>query len=378
MSINQVEETPLIMREAIEALPNIIRLVDHDEDTNLDLFCYTKCTKDDSDLVKQCRGVVFDGNHLILKAFPFTTDYNHEEVDFLSDNIKDCTFYDAHEGSLIRVFYYKTKWFTSTHRKLDAFRSKWSSQESFGTTFVQALSHHFGYDEETCLSQFQESLNKDHQYMFLVRNTVSNRIVCQAPDTPTVYHVGTFVNGKLDMNQDIAIPRTKQRKFESLNEMTDYISNINIDHLAGLICFKPDGTHIKIVHTRYQELFNIRGNEPSIKFRYLQVRGNTHQTELLEYLYPESVQSFREYEDYISTIAGEIYQHYVNRYIQKQHVVVPSEEFRVMKECHNFYYLNRDENIMTVEHTLRILNTQPPTALNRMIRHYKVSKMPVV
>ncbi|NDG32425.1 hypothetical protein EB118_20415, partial [bacterium] len=50
-----------------------------------------------------------------------------------------CSFYDSYEGALIRMFYYKNKWYLSTNRKLDAYRSKWASKESFGSYFFKAL-----------------------------------------------------------------------------------------------------------------------------------------------------------------------------------------------------------------------------------------------
>ncbi len=32
------------------------------------------------------------------------------------------------EGTLIRIFYFNDKWIITTHRKLDAFKSKWGSE----------------------------------------------------------------------------------------------------------------------------------------------------------------------------------------------------------------------------------------------------------
>ena len=46
---------------------------------------------------------------------------------------------DAHEGSLLRAFCVNDTWYITTHRKLDAFRSKWASRQSFGAQFVESL-----------------------------------------------------------------------------------------------------------------------------------------------------------------------------------------------------------------------------------------------
>ena len=52
-----------------------------------------------------------------------------------------------------------------------------------------------------------------------------------------------------------------------------------------------------ILSPAYQEFFHVRGNEPSIKFRYLQVRMNKSQCDMLSYLYPKYTESFGEYEN---------------------------------------------------------------------------------
>ena len=110
-------------RANIEALGSHVHLVDSDEDSKLDMFCYVKCDESDNSLLKQCRGVVFNGNDLVMKAFPYTTEYNHTEVEEISTALgtfSDWTFYEAYEGALVRLFHFGGKWFVSTHRKLNA------------------------------------------------------------------------------------------------------------------------------------------------------------------------------------------------------------------------------------------------------------------
>ena len=67
-------------RANVEALGSLVHLVDSDEDNKLDMFCYVKCSESDSDLLKQCRVVVFNGDALVMKAFPYTIEYNHTET----------------------------------------------------------------------------------------------------------------------------------------------------------------------------------------------------------------------------------------------------------------------------------------------------------
>ena len=129
-----------ITRATIDELGDKVKIFDSND--NVSLYCYTDCNIEDSFKLKQCRGVVFDkeGN-LVMKAFPFTAEFTHDQTEELEQTIQDvsnCVCYDSHEGVLIRVFYHE-KWYASTQRRLDAFRSKWASKESFGHSFKVAL-----------------------------------------------------------------------------------------------------------------------------------------------------------------------------------------------------------------------------------------------
>ena len=65
-------------RVNIESLSTHIRLTDSDEENKLDLFCYINCNKTDSDFLKNCRGLVFNEDKLILRSFPYTIEYTEE------------------------------------------------------------------------------------------------------------------------------------------------------------------------------------------------------------------------------------------------------------------------------------------------------------
>jgi hypothetical protein len=377
-------------RENIEKETNV-RLVDSDDETHLDLFCYNRCDNDEDNFIKQCRGLVFHDKELVVKSYPYADEYNHTEYELLQERLKnfdEWTFYISHEGALLRMFYFSGKWFLSTHRKLNAFRSKWSSRESFGTLFKQALEHEvknsdsfktfLGEEEhENILERFQSKLNKNKQYMFLLRNGSDNRIVCQPPKetSPKVYHVGTFTNGEQDSEEDICIVRPYRYKFNNLEDILTYIEN-DVDPLQhqGVVCFGKNNIQIKILHRDYQDLFRARGNEPSLKFRYLQVRMNRRMTQALYYLYPNMKSVFDNCENSIFDVAKNLYNAYVQRFIKKTYVTVPREEFHVISECHSWYLSDREHNRISLEKIISSLNKQSPTNLNHMIRRFNIEQ----
>jgi hypothetical protein len=379
------ELTSPFTRSSVDGLVSekLVNLVDSDEN-KLDMFCYVKCGIEDSDILKQCRGVVFNDYNLILKAFPYTTEYNNKETNKIDDvfrDFKNWTFFESHEGSLIRVFYFN-KWYISTHRKLDAFRSKWASKESFGTYFKNALiseeenNNNFKNSlpkEGDILERFQSTLDKTKQYMFLIRNSNENRIVSDAPNRPTVYHVGTFVNGDLNLTENLNIPYPKHFVFDNVDSLLYHMENVYYREIQGVIGFDlKNNKQVKVVHKDYQELFNARGNEPSIKFRYLQVRSNKRNVDMLFHLYPEMGSIFDDYENMIYKIGENIYKAYVQRFIKKQYVTVDKEEFNVIKECHSWYLSDRNNNRVSLNKVIGLLNKQNPTSLNRMIHRMRI------
>lgn len=379
-------------RKTIEETPKI-KLVDSDAETGIDLFCYTHCDKSDPDIIKRCRGIVFKGDEKILEGFPFTQEYSERDYEFIiSNNILDggdsstsfnnCKVYDAYEGSTIRIFHYSGKWFISTNRKLDAFRSKWASKESYGTFFKKALEFEYEQNEEfrTALSSSSEEdiiqkffsiLDVNKQYMFLLLNNEENRIVSLPPEQPTVYHVGTFVDGILSMEENVYLPYPREHVFESIVDMFDYVHNISWKNKQGIIIFTPDNNQIKILNEEYKELFEARGNEPSIKFRYLQVRLDAEYSSILRYLYPDFVKSFEEYENHLKTVANNIYNAYVSRFIKKNYVKVSQDEYNVIRECHSWHLEDRYTNFVNLNKVTDVLNAQSPTNLNNMIKNLK-------
>ena len=400
LSEAQEQEPTKITMEAITAQGNKIRLVDSDAGTGaspLDLYCYVKCADNENPTVKACRGVVMSGGKLVLQTFGYTPEFLVSARDsiqeYIGDSLNEYRVFDSHEGSLLRVFYAGNKWYVSTHRKLDAYRSKWASRESFGEIFENALAAEYAEnedlrgrvgviepgqsasaDEGTPARRLQKAffgtLDKDKCYCFLVRNTSENRIVCQPPERPTLYHVGTFDKlGGFELDRDVGVPRPLENKFTSLDEALNYAKELNPDELQGVILFSG-AKHVKILTDEYSKLFSVRGNEPSVKYRYLQVRMNNSTTDLLYQLYPRYTEIFEDYENKLYAIAQGIYSAYVQRFIKKQYVTVPKEEYQVMRACHSWHLEDRGKNRISQRKVVEKLNEQTPTNLNKMIRHY--------
>ena len=387
ISYNKKVFSTAYSRPLVENLGHNVIIVDRDDENNLDLYCYTTCDNNNSDNIKQCRGVVYNEENIVMNAFPYTIEYNDEEKEIINEKLgnifNECVFFDSYEGSLIRMFNFNGKWFISTHRKLDAFNSRWSSSESFGLIFTKTLITEYNKNsnfrefigevkpEESILEIFKSLLNPSYQYMFLVLNTSENRIVCLAPDNPTLYHVGTFIEGCLKFDENVGIPYTDRKVFTSIDDVIDFVRmDVNIQYLQGVICFAPNNIQYKIINKTYQDLFKIRGNEPSLKFRYLQIRMNKEHNKSLYDLYPEKVNRFDECENSIYDLSVKIYSLYVKKYIKKENLQqISKDEFNIISECHAWYKNNNYKSSVFLNKVIEIINTKQPHILNHLIKN---------
>ena len=384
---------PIITRDDLKNYPQI-RLIDSDPKNNIELFCYDNCSVTDPDIVKACRGIVFSGEKVVLQGFPytyeFTEDNDRKEIDdiFTSSSPR---FFDAYEGTLIRIFSFNNKWYLSTNKKLDAFKSRWGSKTSYGDYFISALIHEIhvstvfreklgfaDHDEEgipaVILDRLFNILDHEKQYMFFLINNFNNRIVCEY-DHPKFLHVGTFENGALSLeHEDLGFDYPKEHFFDSPDALFNYINNhVNHRLLQGVIVFTNDNKQYKIYNKTYLDLYKIRGNEASIKFRYIQLRNDTVKKNMLVELYPEFNESFISIESTITELCNNILQSYINRYIRKQYVVLPVEQFIVLSEVHKWFLQDKD-NRVSIKIVIDTFNKQNAPTINRMIKKYIFEK----
>lgn len=340
-------------------------------------------------VARQLRGLVVNEKEstIVFRGFPYCEDIfenNTLRINGLNLNFGSIKCFKAHEGSLLRVFNYNDKWFVSTHRKLDAYKSKWSSPESFGQMFDAAIEYAYETTPtlknlidtsnlpatSTITQKFLSTLNKDNTYMFLIRNSSYNRLVCKAPENPTIYHVGTYVNkNQLDFKYDVHIQKPEELSFSNVEELLVYVNSIDPYESQGVIIFDGNNTQYKIVNNTYTELFQLRNNEPSIKYRYLQLR-KTNQKEKFIQLYSEMSKVFDGVENSIKRIASRIYKMYVDKFIFKTYVYAPKDEYYVMMQCHNWHKQNRDENKIKIEKVIEILETMSPNSIYQMSKRH--------
>ena len=362
-----------------EMNPNPKELHDVDTDNGLMLAHFETCTNTSSQEIKDKRGIIttLDGT-VVCKTFPFIEEYTPVEVKNLE--IKNLRFFDSHEGTLLRLYNYNNKWFLSTHKKIDAFDSYWGSRDSFGQLFINALQYELKegkeINTENTFDNYCFKLDSKKSYCFLVRHNLENRIVCDAPQNPTIYCMGVFdKEGKLlEYGQDNSsgISSPVEYKFKNIRDVIEHVNNINYKKTQGLIVYRENGTLFKITNKKYHELYNIRGNQPSLKFRYLQVRKNDELTAKLIKLYPYKEVRFEYYENNLRLLANKIYTAYVDRFINKKYVIVEKPQYAVLMTAHNLYLQGQAK--ITQELIYSLINDLDASKMMSLLRSLEYNK----
>ena len=96
---------------------------------------------------------------------------------------------------------------------------------------------------------------------------------------------------------------------------------------------------------------------------------------ILYSLYPKFTDTFEEYENTIYKICQDIYNSYVKRYILKEYVTLPKEEYIVSKACHTWHLEDRAKHRISVRKVQEKMNEQPANNINKMIRKRLHQKM---
>jgi hypothetical protein len=336
-----------------------------DEDEYLKVYC----AKDpDTKFKKSIRGTIFSkkDDSLVYIGFPYTEEVHVDDVERIESlclETMHCCW--SHEGTILKLFYYEPKgWYMSTHRKLDAFKSRWVSIKSFGDLFVDSLSNYnLKYDE------FFESLDKNKRYHFIIISNEETRIVIK-PELQKESLYVVLITDSHDkpiwpLESVCGIPPSEEIKVENAEQIIGLVNNVNPFEKQGLIFFNDDFTkHFRILNSVYRDYSNIRNNIANKLFCYIEARRNEDTKQKFLTLYPEMTQSVEWCEKRLKEIATQLFEIYNLRYKRKDFIKTSHERHDILKLIHCTYLENRIP--IQLREVERILNLYTKT--NRLYK----------
>lgn len=313
-----------------------IGILKTDSDGPVSLYCYKKNV--DREEVKQCRGLVYCNDELVFRGRPFVQEYSKEEMTEIPQMpMNELRFFRWREGTVIRVLFVNNKWVISTHRRLNAFKSKWGDSPSFGELFEQSLS---------CpLNEFLDSLDKKKQYVFLLESSSQTRRIAKANDPPRIFHLDTFVSlTETDPNDDIGLPKLEQVFPSSIEDAFELVESQDPLECQGILAVSTTSLdHFRLVSSIFSVYNQVRGNTPNILIRYLELVKLKCEKSLntLVFLYPEKEKEFQALRESLSRLIRKIHSEYIQRHIRRNFTMLDPSIHFIIKKCHSRYLETR-------------------------------------
>lgn len=357
-------------------------LSETDKDTDLKILNYMGQEKDK---YSKFRGIIVDKeSKMICPSFGHLEEKKIDDIKDL-ENLENWRFFPSYEGTLVRLYYHNESWRLSTHKKLSAFKSRWASRYSFGDIFLKNIKYIYNINlsDDNIFKWFTNQLDKETIYFFLLRSNNQNRIICNVELNKkercllmAIYKNSNFILNTENFIFEIDILneflKMKEIRTDNLEKKLESINPFEYQGIVGF--YNKEIKVIKILSKKYKEWMEIRGNNPNLRFRYLELRTEPEKLEKLYYLYPMYSQMFDDLDEILNKISRDIYQKYIYRYIKKQYITVPNEEYNIMKKCHRWYLEDKENNKIFSKRVLYFIDNLSTILKIKLINNYYKSQ----
>ena len=202
-----------------------------------------------------------------------------------------------------------------------------------------------------------ENLNRNFCYSFVLQHP-DNRIVVPFKSAQ-LYLVAVYLIDQSDKynikvyKNDMDKIKTSEWcgatiKFPENYECESYIDLINkyasmntsYDKVGFILHNKKTGERTKVRNPVYEEVRQLRGNQPKLQFQYLTLRKQGKVNEFLKF-YPENKNELSMFRDQIHLFTNTLYDNYVSCYIRKEKPLKDfSPQFRTHMYTIHRLYLN--------------------------------------
>jgi hypothetical protein len=193
-------------------------------------------------------------------------------------------------------------------------------------------------------------LNTNYCYSFVLQHP-ENRIVVPFK-TPQLYLIAVYSINNSDKNNIIVTIENMKEiqntqyfsftkiKFPETYEYTTYLeliekyASMNTPyHILGVVLYnEATGERTKIRNPVYEEVRQLRGNQPKLQYQYLSLRRTGEVSNFLNF-YPEHKKEFSQFRDQVHLFTETLFNNYISCYIKKEK---PLKEFSDQYRTHMF------------------------------------------
>ena len=300
-----------------------------------------------------CRSVIVNSANQVVSFAP-PKSYNADVfIKKYSENTPGIEAQEFLEGTMINVFFDPTigvtgSWKISTRNTVGATSSFFKSpgSKTFRQMFMEAASE--------CKLDINK-LETELCYSFVLQHP-ENRIVVPF-SKPQLYLAGVYkINNRVnnvtidffdvheyqhffsELGSSVKFPQIYE--FNKYSELIEKYGSMNTSYdIVGVVIHnKNTGERTKIRNPVYEQVRNLRGNQPKLQYQYLCLRKEGKVKDFLKF-YPENKKDFSVFRDQVHLFTGTLYTNYVSCYIKKEKPLIEfSEQYRThMFNIHQLY-----------------------------------------
>lgn len=292
-----------------------------------------------------CRSVIINSKNKVVGFSPPKSISSEQFIQKYNENTPGVVFEQFVEGTMINVFWddsigLEGGWEIATRNTVGATSSFYKSKQSktFRDMFLEAANE----------NKMEFSiLDKKYSYSFVVQHP-ENRIVVPFKN-PQLYLVAVYsINNDNDIitvdahdsqqfKDSFSTTSVKFPHYYTFHTYSDLIENsasmnTRYDVVGVVLHNKLTGERSKIRNPVYEQVRNLRGNQPKLQYQYLSLRKEGRVGEFLKF-YPESKKEFSGFRDQVHLFTDTLFSNYVSCYIKKAR---PLKEFSEQYRTHMF------------------------------------------
>jgi hypothetical protein len=286
---------------------------------------------------------------------------------------KDIVSEEFVEGTMVNVFWNGSEWKQATKSKLDADCVFFDTNGFFNNMFAETL---------IAVKLDLNNLNKSYCYSFVMQHP-KNRIVSLFT-TIQLYLISAYCIEEMDGTTNTKITVVDNIQNDPLWNSTTVKFPSRIDwnlktpitklpyNVMGVSFKDPiSGDRCKLRNPSYEYVRQLRGNQPKLSYRYLELRKMNKVVEFLMF-FPEHSEQFRQYQNNLHQYTNMLFKHYVDVYIKKNVIIdtIDSKFHIGLKRLHNHYkqVLLPQKKYITLQETIDYVNALPEAVLMAVIR----------
>jgi len=149
----------------------------------------------------------------------------------------------------------------------------------------------------------------------------------------------------------------QQYSFQSYSELIEKYASMNTPYnILGVVIYSTKtGERCKIRNPVYEQVRQLKGNQPKLQYQYLVLRNQGKVVDYLNY-YPESKKIFSQFRDQVHLFTNTLFSNYLSCYIKKEKPLNEfSEQYRShMFKLHQIYISELREKKLFINNTVVI------------------------